>query len=61
MTKFEKAVDRAIAAENRAVEATLCRKCAGTGTLYIPIGPAGAERTKHRREECDRCGGTGLR
>ena len=53
-TSFERSVDKAIAQENRRVEATLCRKCAGTGTLWIKL-----EMSGHRRERCDRCKGTG--
>lgn len=52
------AVDQAIAAENRAVEATLCRGCAGTGTIYFAPPQGG---TSWRPATCPRCHGTGLR
>lgn len=56
-TKLDRAVDRAIARENKRVASTQCRKCAGTGHFYT--GPDAANRwTQHT---CDRCNGTGLR
>jgi hypothetical protein len=58
---FSDLLDEAIAAENRRVIATLCRKCGGTGTVYIPIGPPEARYSEHRRERCATCRGTGDR
>lgn len=58
---FSRSLDKAIAEENEAYTATLCPECSGAGVVYIPIGPKGREFSKHRRETCERCGGSGER
>lgn len=55
---LSQAVDQAIAAENRRVVETLCRYCAGTGTIYRTV-PASVQMSV--RETCPKCKGTGLR
>lgn len=56
--RFGRAVDRAIARENRAVVAKLCKRCAGTGFTYIPRNDGSGQ---HDRKVCQRCEGIGDR
>lgn len=55
-TKLDRAVDEAITAENKRVEAELCPNCAGTGTTYVPT-----ESDIWHQRQCRRCKGTGRR
>lgn len=51
-----KALDQAIARENRRVVAGLCPHCLGTKVLYLPRAGGG-----HKRVPCQRCEVTGRR
>lgn len=56
--RFAAAVDQAIARENRRFVATLCKDCAGTGAVYLPLNDGTG---RHERKACQRCEGQGDR